>query len=699
MNFSLVRTDEKHICHLTLKSLESFVERIKTDTKNGMIGRLRRFILDNGERQGYDLDTEIPKVCPSVELRLSDNGSLLPVVYNSVVTLHVGGLLRQEDIEVVKNTARMMPMTLAAFAGADGRSVELLVAVRQQDGALPTGEHEADMFYRAAYEVAFAAYSGVLPKPIERQTVSSRSGFRLPLDPQPYFNTAAMPLLIAPQSGILEPKPADTLWQDDEEPQQQSADARLYADYERMYARAARAAHAESADVIASQRYEAYLTELARQLCEMAVPEDETLLHIMQHHRSDSSYDEETLRAIVEAVYSEYKPKRQTEEQSVSQTTRRLINYLQTHYVFRQNMVMGYSECRRNNSWDSDWVVCDEKLINGLTIEVRLADIDARDKDVRRYVHSNLLKNYDPVSEYLWGVFGKWDGKTDHIAQLARTVPCNVPQWERWFRKWLLAMVAQWIGRSRNYGNSLVPLLISDQGDGKSQFCQRLLPPELSWGYQQNLLISEKAKVLQAMHQMLLINLDEFNQVSAAVQQGFLKNVIQLPSVKIKRPYGRHVEEFPRRASFIATTNERSVLADPTGNRRFIGIELSGPLDTNYHINYQQLYAQAMHLVVNAKERYWLDADETQELMDHNQQFQQLPPAVQFFRDCYDTPSDEQDGQWLSPTAVYQRLRKLVGSGLQVNGVNNFGRFLANLPGIQQRRTRSGRLYLVREKK
>lgn len=47
------------------------------------------------------------------------------------------------------------------------------------------------------------------------------------------------------------------------------------------------------------------------------------------------------------------------------------------------------------------------------------------------------------------------------------------------------------------------------------------------------------------MTQFLLINLDEFNQITPRVQEGFLKNLIQLASVKVKRPYGKHVEEFP----------------------------------------------------------------------------------------------------------------------------------------------------------
>ena len=43
------------------------------------------------------------------------------------------------------------------------------------------------------------------------------------------------------------------------------------------------------------------------------------------------------------------------------------------------------------------------------------------------------------------------------------------------------------------------------------------------------------------MAQMLLINLDEFNRISPQKQQGFLKNIVQLPSVKVKRPYASRV--------------------------------------------------------------------------------------------------------------------------------------------------------------
>ncbi|MBQ9357649.1 MAG: DUF3874 domain-containing protein, partial [Prevotella sp.] len=315
-----------------------------------------------------------------------------------------------------------------------------------------------------------------------------------------------------------------------------------------------------------------------------------------------------------------------------------------------------------------------------------------------RYVRSNLNSPFNPTEDYLWPLYGHWDKRTDYIAQLARTVPCDLPQWEGWFRKWFLYMVAQWLGRSRNYGNAVVPLLVSKQGDNKSTFCRSLLPDTLQWGYTDSLNVSDKRQTLQAMHSFLLINLDEFNQIPARIQEGFLKNVIQLPRVKIKRPYGRHVEDFPRRASFIATTNEATVLADPTGNRRFIGVRLTGPIDVSRRPNYEQLYAQAVEAVVDG-EQYWFDEQEVKDIMAHNRQFEITPPAVLYFNEYYDVAaSEEEGGEWLSPTAIYQRLRRAVGAGLQANGVTRFGRYLANIPGLQQRRVGNSKQYLVRAK-
>ena len=345
-----------------------------------------------------------------------------------------------------------------------------------------------------------------------------------------------------------------------------------------------------------------------------------------------------------------------------------------------------------------DWEPVDDRTLKGMTMKVRLAGIDARDNDVRRYVQSDMLRLYDPINDYLWEQYFKWDGK-DHIRKLARTVPTKNPYWEEWFYTWFLGMVRQWQEGSRaKYGNQAVPLLISAQGWNKTTFCEQLLPPELSFGYTGNLQIDDKKQVLQQMAQMLLINLDEFNQISSKTQQGFLKNIITLSSVKIKRPYGRHVEDFPRRASFIATTNQTDVLADPTGSRRFLSVELMGPIDVSTPPNYVQLYAQAMQALHN-HEPYFFGPAESQQIQEWNKRFSVKTAAEQFFFDYFEPATNDNEGTWMSASAIFSFLKAKVGvSLLKPDNVLAFGRRLSNNAALKKRISKRGSEYFVKLK-
>jgi len=692
MKLTIIRTDKKNIPHLTVKTFEWFLERIKIDTKAEDIGKFRQYIARFGDNGIYEDNVPMAMIHPLVEMVKTENGNLEITSFNGLTWLHVANLMKAEEIKAVKDASMILPTTFAAFKGADGRSVEILVSVAQKDvETKPQTETEIDAFCEAAYDVAFGAYSGVLPKPIERQTVTARSHFRMTLDEEPYYNPQVTPMMVQ----LFR---SNAIQSDDKEPELREMDYRLYEDYELLYKQASHEALEETKSVIEFQRYDAYMTTLAHKLCELNVPEEEAFVHIRNHHVYKEIYDEARVRAIVSATYSEEKPKRKKEGEMVSVETRRLIDFLKTRYVFRYNEVMGYTEYRPNTTWLKDWEPCDENVINSMTIEARLSDLDVKDKDVRRYVHSNMIRKIDPISEYLSNCYNKWDGKTDHIAMLARCVPCQIPQWETWFKKWFLYMVAQWVLPQQEYGNSVVPLLISSQGDGKTTFCRMILPKQLRWGFLESLDVSEKRTTLQAMHNFLLIDLDEFNAISPKQQEGFLKNVIQLPSVKIKRPYGKHVEEFKRYASFIATTNETNVLSDPSGSRRFICVNLTAPIHTDYKPNYEALYGQAYRMVINREMEWWFSAEEVKEIMNHNRQYQLTPPAVQYFNEYYQPALDETEGKWLSPTAIYDQLRQIAGAGLKANGVSAFGRYLWNMPELQHRRVGSSKQYLVKKK-
>ena len=385
------------------------------------------------------------------------------------------------------------------------------------------------------------------------------------------------------------------------------------------------------------------------------------------------------------------------EGKELSDNIMSMIGFLCRKYDFRYNSVMKCTEYRPKEKDYWGYQPVDARVQKRMTLEVQLANIRVSIKDVRNYLESDLLSTYNPVENFLFKCEGKWDGK-DHIRALARTVPTDNPYWEDWFYTWFLAMVDQWRAYShRKYGNSVAPLLISKQGYNKSTFCRSLVPPELQWGYNDNLVLSEKRQVLQAMCQSLVINLDEFNQISPQVQQGFLKNIIQLPSVKIKPPYGSHVQEFPRMASFIATSNMEDILSDPSGNRRFLGVELTGPIDVSQRPNYEQLYAQALS-ALRAGEKTYFDAEQTRLIMANNRKFEVVSPVDQYFDLYFDLTDNAEQGEYLTAAEIFQELKSHIGSSLKLNSLIAFGRKLSQMPTIHRKRFNDGMRYLVVKK-
>ena len=633
MKLTLVLRDKKNALKVSTKSIEHFIERIKTDTKDGAVARRR---LHYGKYvDTYDRQYPSHVIYPSAVFEKDANDNLRMKEFNGVVALTIDGL-KEEEMEAVKRAAQILHYTLAAFIGPSGHEVIILVRIAKAGGATISGpsaaisglsaeisslsttitslaltEEEADVLCQEGHRLATAIYQGIIPKPIKTEPVSIRINFHMPLDETPYFNPKAVAL---PVSG----KPA-------------------------------------------------------------LISQTSVIMKNLSESTGSESSDKDALE--------------------VSCRTQQLMDFLNAHYQLRYNSIMGYTECKDNDYKYMEWTPVDDRMLKGMTMKVRLGGIDARDNDVRRYVQSNMIRLYDPISDYLWDKYDKWDGK-DHIRKLARTVPTKNPHWEDWFYTWFLGMVHQWqVGSQAKYGNQAVPLLISAQGYNKSTFCEQLLPPELSFGYTGNLQIDDKKQVLQQMAQMLLINLDEFNQISPKTQQGFLKNIITLSSVKIKRPYGRHVEDFPRRASFIATTNQTDVLADPSGSRRFLSVELTGPIDISTPPNYEQLYAQAMR-ALHKHEPYYFGPAETQEILEWNRKFSVRTAAEQFFLDYFEPAKDTNEGTWMSATAILSFLKEKVGiSLLKPTNAATFGRRLSNMSGLKKRETRSNTEYLLKRKK
>ena len=283
------------------------------------------------------------------------------------------------------------------------------------------------------------------------------------------------------------------------------------------------------------------------------------------------------------------------------------------------------------------------------------------------------------------------DGK-DRILELANRVPCDNPHWAPLFRRWFLSMTAHWMGMDKRHANSTSPLLIGPQAYRKSTFCRMLLPPALQAYYTDSIDFSRKRDAELYLNRFLLINMDEFDQISPT-QQAFLKHILQKPVVNTRRPNASAVEELRRYASFIATSNHRDLLTDTSGSRRFIGIYMTGGIDVSRPIDYEQLYAQALELLYH-NERYWFDSEEEAIMTESNREFEQSPAIEQLFIVYYRGAEEEEEGEWLLAIDILRRIQKASKMTFSARQASYFGRILQRL-GVKSRRKTYGTYYHV----
>lgn len=204
--------------------------------------------------------------------------------------------------------------------------------------------------------------------------------------------------------------------------------------------------------------------------------------------------------------------------------------------------------------------------------------------------------------------------------------------------------------------------------------------------------IGNRREAELALGRFVLVNLDEFDSIGNT-QQAFLKHLLQKPVVNTRMAYARSIRTRRRYASFIATCNNRDLLADPTGSRRFICIEINGNIRPDRSIEYGQLYAQAVTALL-AGERYWFTPEEEERNMQSNNQFRQMPIEEQLFLQYFCKPEEGAAGEWLSSSAILLHIKEQSGVRLGNSHMGLFGRILQR-NGIAHKHTKRGNLWYV----
>ena len=258
-------------------------------------------------------------------------------------------------------------------------------------------------------------------------------------------------------------------------------------------------------------------------------------------------------------------------------------------------------------------------------------------------IESDFYPEYHPLKEYLESL-PAWDGVTDYIDQLASTVHvtgCTQEMHNRFFKKWMVAMVAAWLDDSTT--NHEILTYIGEQGKYKTSFMTHLLPPALDKYFaikHFNHSMSKDDRL--ALTELALIDLEELDNMRPEAVN-LLKAVTTDPAINLRPVWER-------------TTD------------------------------YDSIYVQAYALWKQGF-RYWFDDEENAELEHHNRQFEEPNIEEELILTYLRQPYGEEAGEFLTATRIIELVGMYVKCQLSPKRVSYAMRRL----GFEQRRTKSAR--------
>lgn len=213
------------------------------------------------------------------------------------------------------------------------------------------------------------------------------------------------------------------------------------------------------------------------------------------------------------------------------------------------------------------------------------------------------VNRFHPVRSYLKSL--EWDGTPRLETWLQTYAAAQGPEsyLKAVSRKILVALVKRVFEPGCQFDQVLI--LEGDQGVGKSSLLRALTSP---WFTDQPLNIGDKDTVL-TMQSKWLIELGELASLNRSEVES-MKAFVSQRTDRIRAPYGKRVEEYPRQSIFVGSTNLDEYLKDETGNRRFWPVKCVGKLKFKaIERDRDQLFAEA-YAYYRLGEPTYLEAEE-----------------------------------------------------------------------------------------
>ena len=574
-------------------------------------------------------------------------------VYTGLVLLE----FRVDDgfdaLERLRQRVNLWPQTLLSFVSADGRSLLVLIPYRLTGGALPVAESQVALFQQYAYKRAADFAYGSTGRQVKEVVHDGTESFRVSFDVDAFYQPQALAIEMEQPTDPLTDTAAPML----ETQKEVSLDTHVLPGYTR------REMDATKFNFISRQlaydqevEKEEYVMRLADECRKAGIDKE---LAIKLTIAMGMFFKKDVLvRSTFNTAYEKH-PLGMANPIDKGLIHQQLLEeFLRRRYMFRRKTVTGELEYQEKYRYVLSWQPLTEEVQNDINNAAIQEGIKVWPKDLERILVSRFTENYDPVREWL-DALPRWDGR-DRLGELADRVKTQTPDWRDNFKIWMRSMVSQWrTGKDALYGAQMVLMLVGGQGTRKSTFMRLLLPKALMPFYIDRIDFANRKEALRALSRFLLINIDEYDQISKA-QTAFLKHLIQRTDVKERKLYSTTFEQQQRYAAFCATTNSLVPLKDESGSRRYLVVEVSDVIDTDTQgdkqIDYQQLYAQIVYEIEHGEE-YAFTGEREQQIIAQNSDYYETPNVVSLFEDRFHKPEAGDEVLLMSPTEIITALK------------------------------------------
>lgn len=345
---------------------------------------------------------------------------------------------------------------------------------------------------------------------------------------------------------------------------------------------------------------------------------------------------------------------------------------MSSNYTLRRNVI--------SRSIEKDGKAISDIDINTIYLNTRSAVSEKVTKDlVKSVLYSDFTVEYNPFKDFI-NTYSNSSLKEVNLNKLINSIKTDTPNHGLWVKKWLVGVIASIFEDH----SPLMLVLCGGQNTGKTQWFRRLLPDPLSAYFAECKFQNGKDDEI-LMTQKLIVLDDELSGKSKS-EDSKIKSLLSKQTFYLREPYGSVQVSLKRLAVLCGTTNLLQILNDPTGNRRFLPINVISIDHALYNsVHKYHLFIECYNLYKSGAVSHHLSKQEIELLNASTQEFETSDSETELINKYYKAPEENEEtiSEWITGAEILSKIKQSSGLHSTINS-SKLGLILKKLGFVQR---------------